>query len=61
MTDLSKEGDTLGYAAQIPEIHGKCFLHNQRIRSSDPNNRVGRFYKGSLYSILGINYPTLQC
>jgi len=29
MTDLSKAGDTLGYAAQLP--HGKQFLHNQRI------------------------------
>ncbi len=31
MTDLSKEGDTLGYAAKIPELNGKIFLHNQRI------------------------------
>jgi type I restriction enzyme S subunit len=31
MTDLSKEGDTLGYAAKVPEIKGKNFLHNQRI------------------------------
>ena len=31
MTDLSKEGDTLGYAAKIPEERGKKFLHNQRI------------------------------
>jgi type I restriction enzyme, S subunit len=31
MTDLSKEGDTLGYAAKIPKIHNKKLLHNQRI------------------------------
>lgn len=31
MTDLSKEGDTLGYGAKIPNLKGKIFLHNQRI------------------------------
>jgi type I restriction enzyme, S subunit len=31
MTDLSKEGDTLGYSALIPTITGKRLLHNQRI------------------------------
>ncbi len=31
MTDLSKEGDTLGYAALIPTIEGKKLLHNQRV------------------------------
>lgn len=31
MTDLSKESDTLGYAAKIPNIEGKKLLHNQRI------------------------------
>ena len=31
MTDLSKEGDTLGYSAKIPRIKGKILLHNQRI------------------------------
>lgn len=31
MTDLSKEGDTLGYSAIIPKIDGKILLHNQRI------------------------------
>ncbi len=31
MTDLSKEGDTLGYPAFVPDIAGKKFLHNQRI------------------------------
>jgi type I restriction enzyme, S subunit len=31
MTDLSKEGDTLGYPAFVPEIEGKIILHNQRL------------------------------
>lgn len=31
MTDLSKEGDTLGYSAKIPTIEGKTLLHNQRL------------------------------
>lgn len=31
MTDLSKEGDTLGYSALIPTISGKKILHNQRV------------------------------
>jgi len=31
MTDLSKDGDTLGYSAIVPAIEGKRLLHNQRI------------------------------
>lgn len=31
MTDLSKNGDTLGYSALVPKIEGKKLLHNQRI------------------------------
>ena len=31
MTDLSKEADTLGYAAYIPDNPEKKYLHNQRI------------------------------
>lgn len=31
MTDLSKNGDTLGYPAKIPVFAGKKFLHNQRL------------------------------
>ncbi|WP_271424778.1 restriction endonuclease subunit S [Aequorivita sinensis] len=32
MTDLSKESDTLGYSAKIPNsLNGKKYLHNQRI------------------------------
>lgn len=31
MTDLSKEADTLGYAAKVPIDSSKLFLHNQRL------------------------------
>lgn len=31
MTDLSKEGDTLGYGAKIPAHQGIRYLHNQRL------------------------------
>lgn len=31
MTDLSKDGDTLGYSSLVPRIQGKNLLHNQRI------------------------------
>ncbi|MGK9476343.1 restriction endonuclease subunit S [Melioribacter sp. OK-6-Me] len=31
MTDLSKEGDTLGYSALVPKEKGKNYLHNQRL------------------------------
>jgi len=31
MTDLSKEGDTLGYSALVPTIQNKQLLHNQRV------------------------------
>jgi type I restriction enzyme S subunit len=31
MTDLSKQGDTLGYPAIVPRPHGPRFLHNQRL------------------------------
>jgi len=31
MTDLSKEGDTLGYPAFVPKHSNNIFLHNQRL------------------------------
>ena len=31
MTDLSKNGDTLGYSALVPKDETKVFLHNQRL------------------------------
>jgi type I restriction enzyme S subunit len=37
MTDLSKEGDTLGYPALVPHITGKKLLHNQRIGKVELN------------------------
>ena len=52
MTDLSKQADTLGYPAFVPEsLDGRRFLHNQRlgkITLRDPNSTVKRF----LYYVL---------
>ena len=31
MTDLSKQGDTLGYPAIVPNRTGRRYLHNQRL------------------------------
>jgi type I restriction enzyme S subunit len=31
MTDLSKNGDTLGNTALVPKVNFKKFLHNQRV------------------------------
>lgn len=31
MTDLSKEGDTLGYSAKVPKPENVNYLHNQRL------------------------------
>lgn len=31
MTDLSKDGDTLGYSAKVPYSDKRIYLHNQRI------------------------------
>ena len=31
MTDLSRQGDTLGYGALVPESKDRIYLHNQRI------------------------------
>jgi type I restriction enzyme S subunit len=35
MTDLSKDGDSLGYSALVPTIVNKRLLHNQRIGKVD--------------------------
>lgn len=46
MTDLSKEGDTLGYPALIPDNPDIAFLHNQRIglvQVVDPSRSDTRF------------------
>jgi type I restriction enzyme S subunit len=41
MTDLSKAGDTLGFPAFVPELHGLSFLHNQRVGKVVPR---GEFF-----------------
>ena len=38
MTDLSKEGETLGYSAIVPKLKNKKLLHNQRIGKVKINN-----------------------
>ena len=47
MTDLSKEGDTLGYSALVPMIDGKMLLHNQRI--GKVNSTLGNSWEFYLY------------
>ena len=49
MTDLSKQSDTLGYPAFVPDTPGKRFLHNQRlglvqIRSHAPLEKPYLYY-----------------
>lgn len=50
MTDLSKEGDTLGYAAIVPESDNAIFLHNQRIGLIE--NISDSIDKGFLYWLM---------
>ena len=40
MTDLSKEGDTLGYPAFVPEDSEQTFLHNQRLGKVEFKNEA---------------------
>lgn len=40
MTDLSKDGDSLGYGAKIPASKEKTFLHNQRIGLLEFNGKL---------------------
>ncbi|MCW3787225.1 restriction endonuclease subunit S [Plebeiibacterium sediminum] len=45
MTDLSKEGDTLGFPAFVPETKGIRYLHNQRLGKVEYKNEdVGPNY-----------------
>jgi len=49
MTDLSKQSDTLGYPALVPDTPGKRYLHNQRlglikIRSDAPLEKLYLYY-----------------
>jgi type I restriction enzyme S subunit len=50
MTDLSKEGDTLGYSAKIPKHKDIRYLHNQRIGLLQFTNKD--FCKDFIYWIL---------
>lgn len=38
MTDLSKDADTLGYSALVPQSSKRVYLHNQRIGLVEPLN-----------------------
>jgi type I restriction enzyme, S subunit len=44
MTDLSKEGDTLGYPALVPESEGEIYLHNQRIGKVVFKSKLGKYF-----------------
>jgi len=44
MTDLSKNGDTLGNTALIPFINFKTLLHNQRVGKFELNTSLHTFY-----------------
>ena len=44
MTDLSKNGDTLGNTALIPIINFKTLLHNQRVGKFELNSLLYTFY-----------------
>lgn len=44
MTDLSKQGDTLGFPAIVPQISGKQILHNQRIGKVEFKNNLMKLY-----------------
>jgi type I restriction enzyme, S subunit len=50
MTDLSKDGDTLGYPAFIPEFKDKLLLHNQRLGKVENINNV--LSKSYIYMIM---------
>jgi len=50
MTDLSKEGDTLGYPALIPGRKDKKYLHNQRVGLVNINEEKGN--KKYIYYLL---------
>jgi type I restriction enzyme, S subunit len=50
MTDLSVNGDTLGFPALVPTIQSKILLHNQRLGKVIINNNS--IEKGFLYQLL---------
>lgn len=45
MTDLSKNGDTLGYPLLVPSSQDKIYLHNQRLGKVIPNQGLHYFPK----------------
>ncbi len=49
MTDLSQEGDTLGFPAFVPRLNGLTFLHNQRLGKVIPRGQS--FPKYFLYCL----------
>lgn len=60
MTDLSKNGDTLGNTALIPRINFKTLLHNQRVGKFELKDSIYTYYlffltnqKGYKHYILG--------
>ncbi|MBH8583880.1 restriction endonuclease subunit S [Thermoactinomyces sp. CICC 10735] len=53
MTDLSKNGDTLGYPAIVPQIPSKKLLHNQRLGKVSVKDK--RLDKDFLYYLLCSN------
>jgi type I restriction enzyme, S subunit len=45
MTDLSVDGDTLGYSALVPESFGnEKYLHNQRVGKVEFKTDIGKFF-----------------
>lgn len=50
MTDLSKEGDTLGYSAKVPKSENEKYLHNQRLGLLQFKNKY--FDKDFIYWLL---------
>jgi type I restriction enzyme, S subunit len=44
MTDLSKQGDTLGYPALIPASNKSTYLHNQRIGKVVFNSNLSKYF-----------------
>jgi type I restriction enzyme S subunit len=57
MTDLSKNGDTIGYSAKIPFEENKKFLHNQRLGLLIFKN--SEFNKDFIYWLLRTNHYQL--
>ncbi|WP_410679605.1 restriction endonuclease subunit S [Avibacterium paragallinarum] len=50
LTDLSKQGDTIGYPALLPKIKNKILLHNQRVGLIIfKNDKINKYY---LYYLL---------